>query len=258
MYLNQCNRPRKQVDSWHGFTLIELLVVISIISLLIAILLPALAGAREASRRIKCASQMRAINFSVLSYEVDYKGLPTGMYDIGIVMNDGIHQIIRDEYSIGLQMTVCPSGEEPKNDTYAWEDDGNRGRLAYTHFAGWGYRAAFPETNGWLSGGLYLSDDGFYPPLNTRELTRPSVMPYSMDVAYMFCSTFSNYKPPRSNHHADDTSDAAGQNVSYFDGHVKWQRYELGISMRYFRRSGSDIAWWTPTVSINNPSYLLP
>lgn len=44
-----------------AFTLIELLVVISIVSLLIAILLPALAKAKEAGRKIQCASIMRQI-----------------------------------------------------------------------------------------------------------------------------------------------------------------------------------------------------
>mgnify|MGYP001204659755 CR=1 FL=1 len=45
----------------NGFTLIELLVVISIVSLLMAILLPALAKAKEAGRKIQCASIMRQI-----------------------------------------------------------------------------------------------------------------------------------------------------------------------------------------------------
>lgn len=54
-----------------GFTLIELLVVISIIALLISILLPALARAREGARRTQCLVNQRSIATAATAYAVD-------------------------------------------------------------------------------------------------------------------------------------------------------------------------------------------
>ena len=75
-----------------AFTLIELLIVITIISILVAILFPVFARARESARRTSCLSNVKQIGLAMMQYLQDYdETYPLAYYRVPAetVMPDG-------------------------------------------------------------------------------------------------------------------------------------------------------------------------
>ncbi|MEM6756822.1 MAG: prepilin-type N-terminal cleavage/methylation domain-containing protein [Planctomycetota bacterium] len=107
-----------------GFSLIELLVVISIIALLIGVLLPTLAAARERARAVECQAQMRQIATLGYNFSVNNRAfLPNFFYGLAVpdtadpnnTFVPPIDEFTRDqgwepEYSALWQ---CPSDGDP-------------------------------------------------------------------------------------------------------------------------------------------------
>ena len=117
-----------------GFTLVELLVVIGIVAVLVALLMPALSRAREASQRVACLSNLRQVHMAFAFYAGSYHdqvplGYRQNVKQFDSMVYSGTAQkvvLVGWLWEAGLvrqpQVFYCPAERDPRS---SYDDPAN-------------------------------------------------------------------------------------------------------------------------------------
>ncbi len=251
-------RPHRR----NGFTLIELLVVISIVALLIAVLLPALSRAKAAAYRIQCMSNQKQLVLALTMYDYDSQELPPGLRSTKNALTGYSHMSLRDDYGVNRAMISCPDGVEPQQVLStgggAWDINNDEGFMGYLYLAGKAEETGAWESEylGWKATHFPSYQSGYFP---VRSLVKeyyvnavvkqdrlaPSEQFITMDVAHQDLDPLPYKFLPGKASHPGSNARAEGTNVSFADGHVKWQDIRPGEAWKLAAVSG-DAAYWMP------------
>jgi prepilin-type N-terminal cleavage/methylation domain-containing protein len=123
------------ISDRRAFTLVELLVVIAILAVLMGLILPALAGARQAGRKAACVSNLRQIGIAISGYALDSNGsipygpvasaftspmdlypstgAPTSLISLGTGAPVGLGLLLSQQLGTQGKVLFCPGSDQP-------------------------------------------------------------------------------------------------------------------------------------------------
>ena len=93
---------------WRGFTLVELWVVISILALLVAILIPALRGARKSAKTTVCGTHLHQLGVAIQLYYNENTCYPPHKWKLPDGTNDRWPTAVA-EYIRSEEIQICPA-----------------------------------------------------------------------------------------------------------------------------------------------------
>lgn len=198
------------------FTLIELLVVVTIISVLIALLLPALSSARESAKRVVCASQLRTHGTVFNMYANSNNGwFPDGdLYYHPSLLNYAWPSILSAKYldsfekfnGVTRPMYYCPSATDTliRNANERWN---------FIDHYGW-YR--------WVSYSFFCN---IKPASAPSEIIPTKVDRSEPDWVLGADVILLRSVPEEAISHRSGTGKPAGGNILHVDNSVKWKNW---------------------------------
>lgn len=232
-----------------AFTLIELLVVIAIIAVLVSLLLPALAAAREASRRSGCASNLRQCGLAITLYAQDNKGKLLVNYPPGNPNQFhgnwpwDVYRPLAEtmvDYGAAKSVLYCPCYTEFNDNDRAWNYDPTFVVTGYV----W-YLQGAPGNPGipqWyrlrtLEYGSPTEFRGTPRPTSDSELMSDAVL--SLNGQYEGITGDNN----RTAHMDRRTRKPEGGNILFLDGHVAWRPYSKMHVVYFVQGSWGPLRW---------------